>query len=161
MALIIRLLLPVLLIALPASASRLPLTFSGTTGARTSFQPCGIQQALGAAKSDGLRIARVRWVQTAAFDPDDSGTVLAGGKNTLVRVDLLADHAGVKAPVVKVFLRDANSSTCSSLTLRGPGVVPIRLDNSALSTGYTAVVGAAHVQPGLRMVTIAVDSVVA
>lgn len=152
-------LLPLLMLtALPAAASKLPLSFNATTAWRTTFQPCGVQQPLGAARGDGLQITRLRWVQTAALDPDDSNTVLAGGKNTLVRVDLTASRAGVKAPIVKLFLRDATSNACTTLMLRGPAIVPTSSDTSSLNTSYSTVIPAARMQPGLRIVTLAIDS---
>ena len=136
------------------AAAPLPLSISLTSKTQRAIaQPCGFSQTLGKAKGDGLRIARVRWVQGVALDPDDPDTILAGGKDTLVRVDVIADRARVKAPGTRtLWLKDAGSKSCRALPLKGPAWVPQQLDPSQLGNAFTAVIPAARLQPGLTLV---------
>jgi hypothetical protein len=100
------------------------------------------------------------WVQAAEWGqsvvaPD---LRLVGGKAALLRIHLLADRPGVRAPGFQAVLLDALGATSATVELKGPTEVPMRVLEGDLPVSqapsgstYTAILPAGNVQPGMRV----------
>lgn len=115
---------------------------------------CKFTQTIGPAQNDGLHIAAVNWLQVVGQGAEDPDTRLVAGKDVTIRVDLLANNAGVQAPsTAKIHIYDAEApaKACRSFRLRtSPGPVPETANISLLEDAYSARIPAKLVKPGMR-----------
>ena len=87
--------------------------------------PCAITQNLGDARNDGLRVAKVSWLQVVEQDATDADARLTGGKPLRVRVDVLASTSGVSRPATRQLqVFNPATSSCTTITLSAPATVP-------------------------------------
>lgn len=104
--------------------------------------------------SPTLWIQNVEWGQSVV----SPYLRLVGGKPALLRVQLMADRAGVAAPAVTATIQSQSGATLDSRTLVGPATLPTAvvegdLPGAARASGstYTVVLPAADIQPGMQV----------
>jgi len=134
-----------------------PVTLQATrTGAATVVA----SRTLVVVVSDPGQASAALWVQELEWGQ----TVLApnlrlvAGKAALLRVQLLADRAGVAAPTLTAAVQDAAGTLLDSVTLLGPATVPTAVAEGDLPAGggqsgssYTAILPAADVRQGITV----------
>lgn len=114
--------------------ARMPMAATRSVAAGS----CPVSQQLAQAQHDGLRVAGVHWLQVVSQAGDDPDTVLAGEKAVRVRVDVLADKAGVAAVEPRLHVYDPRNRHCQSIALHGPATYPQSIDSLTLKTAYVA-----------------------
>ena len=101
-----------------------------------------------------LWLQQVEWGQTVLAP----NLRLVGGKPALLRVQIMADRAGVAAPPVTAKVTNAQGALLDTLTLSGPPQLPLVIregdlpgvDGAAVST-FMATLPAADLQPGIQV----------
>ena len=140
----------------PVGSYAVPLqaTRSGAaTTTTTSTLPLTVNVTSASAPAT-LWIQNVEWGQTVVAP----GLTLVSGKPALLRVQLLADRPGVAAPTVQAVLTGPGGSTLDTVTLQGPGTVPVTIAEGDLpgasspsASTYTAILPAKDLQAGMTV----------
>lgn len=121
--------------------------------------PCAITQNLGDARNDGLRVAKVSWLQVVEQDASAPDTRLTGGKPLRVRVDVLASKSGVSQPATRQLqVFNPATSSCTTITLNAPATVPTSANQENLSTAYVADIAGSLVKSGMSIAVVVDDS---
>ena len=100
-------------------------------------------------------VRKVEWGQTILSE----NLKLVPGKPALLRVHLLADRPQVPAPAVVATILNALGSTLDTVTLRGPAMVPMAVDEGDLSATYNATLPAADLVHGMKVLLSTGDTV--
>ncbi|GLH72923.1 hypothetical protein GETHLI_14250 [Geothrix limicola] len=135
-----------------------PVTLQATRVGATTTVPAAplvlTVNVTDASASPTLWIQNVEWGQSVV----SPHVRLVGGKPALLRVHLLADRAGVTAPVVTATIRSQGGATLDNRTLQGPATVPTTilegdLPSASRASGstYTVILPAADIQPGMQV----------
>lgn len=134
-----------------APAAPPPPTVTDNGSSRTISSSCSIEQKLGSARGDNLRIDSVRWLQTVEMRSDAGDTRLAGGKAVKVRIDLLADGSPLSPSRSEFQVYDPATGSCTSIPVTGPSRVPSARDGNTLNTAYVATIPASLVKAGMKV----------
>lgn len=132
-------------------ADAAPVAINSATPTRTQAGQCQINQTLGAARNDNLRIAAVRYLQVVEQDATRADATLVSDKGVRLRVDLLANN-GTLAPLrANAAVFNPSTGNCQVFALRGPATVPTRIDNTRLDEAFIVDLPAAIVQTGMSI----------
>jgi hypothetical protein len=126
----------------------------GVAGNIVAAAPLSLTVAVNTASTPTLWIQNVEWGQSVVAP----NLRLVGGKPALLRVQLLADRNGVPAPPVTATIKGRNGTTLDTVTLLGPGTVPMTVNEGDLPTAssvsastYAAILPATDIQPGMQV----------
>jgi len=96
---------------------------------------CQQQSIIGTAANDGLRIARVSWLQVVDQLADDQA-LLVSEKATRLRVDVIADSVRNAPGRRELRVQDPVTGECSLLSMTGPARIPTRVDETTLANSF-------------------------
>lgn len=145
--------------ASPVTSNNFSVTVAPDGQSRVINAPCAITQNLGDARNDGLRVAKVSWLQVVEQDATDADARLTGGKPMRVRVDVLASTSGVSRPATRQLqVFNPATSSCTTITLSAPATVPTSANQENLSTAYVADIDGSLVKSGMSIGVVVDDS---
>ena len=110
---------------------------------------CQQQAVIGAAANDGLRIARVSWLQVVDQLADDQAMLVAE-KATRLRVDVVADSLRNAPARRELRIEDPATGECTLLSMNGPSQVPTRVDETTLANSFVVDIPPTLMKSGTR-----------
>lgn len=113
-----------------------------------------LSPAPGPAPQDGFTIAGVELGQALLFPSGDAALVLVSNRAVLAKFNVTANHAATAKPSGVVRIEDAAGHLLRELALAAPsGALPADAPlRPSFGDSYTAVIPAALVQPGMRLI---------
>lgn len=121
-----------------------------TAVARTDSNTCTATQYTGGYADKGFSISGVYWLQVAGQDAINApaqasdATVLASGKDTVIRVDVTGQYAYAMPTSATLTLGTPTGCKTYTLTTKG-STVPAAADKSTLAGSFTATIPAADI----------------